>query len=93
MKYQKQKGERIKNCYFRFLEPVEHAKYWYYPHLNDWVDEEKHPEVIGKDCASFERCRSLKAAIRKVNKADVPKGTVFILLSRYVGYDIEIIKR
>lgn len=93
MNYGRKKNTRIKNCYFRFIEPVEYAKYWYYPHLNDWIDEDKHPEVVGRDCASFEQCKSLKSAIRKVNKASVPKGTIFRLVSKYVGYDIRIIKR
>lgn len=94
MKYYKQKGARIKSYGFTCITIYDHgAKYWYYPHLHNWVDDSAHPEVIGKDCASFEPCRSLKAAIRKVNKTSVPKGTVFTLMSRYVGYDIDIVKR
>lgn len=93
MKYQKQKGLRIKRYGTGITIFDNNANYWYYPHLHNWVDENEQPEVVGKDCANYEPCRSLKAAIRKVNKASVPKGTVFTLRSRYVGYDIDIVKR
>ncbi len=95
MKYQKQKGERIKNSRFIGLELLDNSStnYWFYPCINNWADDYVRPELKKRGCQNWEDCYSLKAAIRKVNKADVPKGTVFILLSRYVGYDIEIIKR
>lgn len=93
MKYYKQKGLRIKRYGTGIMIYDSDANYWYYPHLHNWVDDSEHPEVVGKDCANYEPCRSLKAAIRKVNKANVPKGTVFTLTSRYIGYDIDIVKR
>lgn len=39
-------------------------------------------------------CRSLKAAIRHLRKHDeIPKGTVFRLVSKYIGGDIYVVKK
>lgn len=94
MRYQKQKGKRIKNSRFVGISLLDNStNYWFYPCINNWADDYVHPELVKRGSQNWEDCRSLKAAIRKVKKANVPKGTVFILSSRYVGYDIEIIKR
>ena len=94
MKYQKPKGQRIQRYAFSGITIYDNcSRYWYYDHLNNWIDEDLHPEVIGRSCSNYENCKSLKSAIRKVKKASVPKGTVFTLSSHFLGYDIDIVKK
>lgn len=94
IKYNKKRGSRIKNYGFRWIElDYDHIlDYDYYPSLNNWFNSNDPKVNLTMDCSSGEDCHSLKAAIRKVKKANVKKGTKFILVSKYVGYDIEITK-
>lgn len=67
IKYNRPKGYRLKNVGFCFL--------------SKWVlDTGDTSYNLFSSCAP---CKSLRAAIRMVEKADVPIGTKFVLESRY----------
>lgn len=94
IKYNKKRGFRIKNYGFLWieLEPDHIFDYEYYFSLNNWFNSNDPKVNSTMSFSTGEDCHSLKAAIRKVKKANVKKGTKFILVSRYIGYNIEITK-
>lgn len=65
--------------------------WWYYPEIDEWDNETRIKDGM-LYASSHCRCRSLKAAIRKIKKWNVPKGTTFRLYSLYKNKDIIIIK-
>lgn len=90
IKYQAPKGRRIKNHDFCWLE-TENSLYWYVESIKQW----RLFEDIPKNCEYYSTgclCKSLKAAIRRIKKYDLPKGTEFVLVSKWVGHDIYITK-
>jgi len=58
--------------------------WWFNYNTNSW---EQNPKPGDKGYSSHQDCRSVKAFRRKLKKA--PKGVKFILISRWVGYDVE----
>lgn len=90
MKFQKNKGFRSKKG-FLWLSPLD-SFYLYCPELHNWINELSESPKYSSFSTSYEHCRSLKAAIRKINRANVPKGTTFILSSRFYGCDVELKK-
>lgn len=95
----KKRGLRIKNHDFSGLtihSRSEEAKYWFYSVVNNWVDDSKLPRnhpIFKTTHSTHAHPHSLKAAIRMVKNAAVPVGTVFVLVSKWVGHDIYITKR
>lgn len=64
---------------------------YYDPNKKKWV---KRNEWTGYWYPASFPCHSLKAAKRHLKKHDeIPKGTRFRLVSRYIGCDIWLIKR
>lgn len=96
MKFQKGKGHRIKKYGFFGISAIsdDECCYWYCDETRKWLttsELEKATDI--KFASDYLDCKSLKAAVRKIKKSNVPKGTRFTLESRFVGYDIEIIKK
>lgn len=64
-----------------------------------YYDRNKKKWVIEKDCTediypAAYPCRSFKAAKRHLRKHnEIPKGTRFILISQWIGYDRYLTKR
>ena len=93
IRYQAPKGKRIKKQFMWLELDPETTDDWiewvYYLESKEWRKDSyfKLYETYG---SSVCRCRSLKAAIRRIKKWNFPKGTTFMLLSRWVGYDIYI---
>ena len=94
IKYQAQKGYRIKNHDFIGLEVYASECHWYREDLRQWrtIDDVHKDLPPNTWYSSAAPCRSLRAAIRKIKKYDLPKGTKFRLVSIWVGHDIEITK-
>lgn len=92
IQFQAPKGKRIKKQFMDIeldYTTEDWAYWWYYPESHEWrkdSDYKPHETYASNSC----RCRSLKAAIRKIKKWNFPKGTKFRLCSRWVGYDIYI---
>lgn len=87
--YMASKGHRIKNYGFCWIE-YDNSLYWFREDTKQWELNEDIP--IGVASSTGDLCRSLKAAIRKIKKYNVPKGTRFRLVSKWIGYDIYITK-
>ena len=79
LKYNKQKGLRIK---YKFMGFQTYSDLWYNDTLSRW----ENPEWGKYSYSNTEPCRSVKAFRRKLKKC--PKGVEFVLGSRYVGYDV-----
>lgn len=91
IRYQAPRGQRIK-CYgYCGISHEDHLNYSYIPSLKQWVYEEEIPDGVPV-ITNFDDCKSLRCAIRKIKHYNAPKGTKFILESRYVGHDIYITK-
>lgn len=61
--------------------------------LGRWIGRHENPEGCDSLCTMSKPIRSVKAAIRHIRKHDeIPKGARMILVSSFVGYDVEIIK-
>lgn len=82
LKYNAQKRTRINYSFIGFT-TFENG-WWFNHNTNSW---EQNPKVGEKGYSSHQNCRSVKAFRRKLKKA--PKGVKFILVSRWVGYDVE----
>ena len=82
LKYKAQKRTRI-NYRFMGFTTFENG-WWFNYNTNRW---EQNPKAGEKGYSSYQSCRSVKAFRRKLKKA--PKGVKFILVSRWVGYDVE----
>ena len=94
MKFKQCKGHRIKHYGFMGLSAIGDRGWYWYCDNGRWLTTSELNKAEQYHFASdYCDCKSLKAAIRKIKKANVPKGTKFILESRFVGYDIEIIKK
>ena len=66
-------------------------KLYYDPDKKKWVKRE---EYTGNWWPATFRCRSYKAAIRHLKKHnEIPKGTRFRLVSKFVGFDRWITKK
>lgn len=96
IKFQAQKPNRLRNQFFSLefdLCNKDWSDWWYYPKNKEWrkvIGDEvlyKEGDTWGQ---SFCPCRSLKAALRKIKKLNVPKRTVFRLSSKYIGCDVYI---
>lgn len=100
IKYNRPKGHRLKNVGFRFLSSYwdNACSLWWSEEYNKWVlDTDDAPYNFLSSCVP---CKSLRAAIRMVEKADVPNGTRFVLESKYrlnnpygTPFDIILTKR
>jgi hypothetical protein len=82
LKYNAQNRTRIN---YRFMGFTTFENGWWFNHnTNSW---QQNPKAGEKGYSSHQNCRSVKAFRRKLKKA--PKGVKFILVSRWVGYDVE----
>lgn len=93
IQYQAPKGRRIKKQFMWVELDYEPTCSWlswsYYPESNEWRKDsgfKPNETYASSGC----RCRSLKAAIRKIKKWNFPKGTMFRLCSILVGHDVYI---
>lgn len=102
IKYEAQRGCRIKNRFMCLeldwdclLVAGNGMHYRYFPDSDEWrniiVGEGESIFKPGEECwQSWCCCHSLKAALRKIKKWNLPKGTKFRLCSHWVGHDIYI---
>ncbi len=82
LKYNIKRGKRINH---RFIGITTFENDWKFDrNINKWT---KTPEVGEKGYGRHQRCRSVKAFRRKLKTA--PKGVKFILVSRWVGYEVD----
>lgn len=99
--YNARREYRIKSYNFLWLECENHDYVWY-SKSKQWISYKEWLHNSSITDANFEcPCHSLRAAIRRVRQANVPKGTVFRLVHRmykggknpnYTYYDIFITK-
>lgn len=79
------------NKQFWCLETYNYGALYYDYNKKQWVSRE---EYTGKYFPASFPCSSYKAAIRHLKKHDeIPKGTQFKLVSRFVGFDRIITKK
>lgn len=92
--YQRSKGSRIKNSRFFGLdaESQDGYPYWYCEDTKEWYLHKNRPKNYSRLTTSYTGVNSLKSAIRHVKNSNVPKGTKFRLSSKFIGFDIYIIK-
>ena len=93
IKFQAPKGRRIKNNFLWVCldsDTVDNGySYMYFSDSKEWRKDSELKE--GETCASNAcNCRSLKSAVRLIKKWNFPKGTTFILCSRFFGHDVYI---
>lgn len=88
---------KMKTHGFRFLEHCEpyfvafHNELYYDLTKKKWVS---YKEYTGDWYPASFPCRSLKAAKRHLRKHnEIPRGTRFVLVSRYIGYNIYLTKK
>ena len=81
LKYEARKGTRI-NYRFMGFTTFENG-WWFNNNTNKW---EQNPKAGEKGYSSYRDCRTVKAFRRKLKSA--PKGVEFILVSRWVGYNV-----
>jgi len=82
LKYNAQNRTRINYRFIGFT--TFESGWWFNYNTNRW---EQNPKAGDKGYSSHQSCRSVKAFKRKLKKA--PKGVKFILVSRWIGYDVE----
>jgi hypothetical protein len=87
LKYNAKKGQRIKYGYMGFttFDMSVNDGFWYYNKtLKKWEEN-----MVNENCAysSHAPCKSVKAFKRKLKNA--PRGVTFILVSRWVGHDVQ----
>jgi hypothetical protein len=93
IKFQAPKGKRIKKQFICVeldcATTEDWISWWYYPESDEWRKDSyfKPNETHGSSSC---HCRSLKAAIRKIKKWNLPKGTTFKLCSIWVGHNVYI---
>lgn len=81
LKYEARKRTRIN---YRFIGFTTFENGWWFNHnTNKW---EQNPSAGEKGYGSHQDCRTVKAFRRKLKYA--PKGVEFILVSRWVGYNV-----
>jgi hypothetical protein len=81
LKYQARKRTRIN---YRFMGFTTFENGWWFNHnTNKW---DQNPKAGEKGYCSHQDCRTVKAFRRKLKYA--PNGVKFILVSRWVGYDV-----
>ena len=85
MKYQAKKKNRIK---YRFIgiTTIDKDPWWFNEKLNQWENQKNTNKNIDCDYNSHQDCKSVKAFKRKLKKC--PKGVEFILVNKWVGYDV-----
>ena len=89
----KLQGKRKRVYMFMGLENLDNNHLMWSDKLNRWVGLSDQPEGDYCLCSISKPIRSVKAAIRHVRKHDeIPKGARMVLVSNFVGYDVEIIK-
>ena len=108
MKYQAEKGKRIKSSRFRDILPGRKERLWwlqYYDNSGEWLNKDQEKPIWDekgnlkseyKDkriwylSNSGPKVTSLRAFRRRLKEYSeyLPKGTEFILMSRYIGHDI-----
>lgn len=89
IKFQAQKPNRLRNQFVDISYDFENntEQLYYYPDLDKWLEVDARVDLC---CQSYINCRSLKAAKRKIKKWKMPKGTQFVLCSKYFGRDVYI---
>ena len=85
IKYNKPKGQRIKSRFIGIT--TDSSDYWYNYDVKKW-EHVDNSTIGGK--TSHAPCNSVKSFVRKLKK--LPKGIEFILVSKYVGYDVKGIR-
>lgn len=81
LKFDCKKGFRVK---YKFLGMTTFEDGWYFSYdTNSW---QFYPSATAKGYSSHQRCNSVRAFRRKLKSA--PKGVMFILESRWVGYNV-----
>jgi hypothetical protein len=103
--FSKPKGQRIKKSRHRYrplwIEP-ESCTLFFSNKTGEWGELDKIDKSEG--CTStyyamewsgskYKNVWSLKSAIRKIKKWDVPRGTVFIVKTPWVGHEFKITKQ
>ena len=81
VKYEAKKRTRINYCFMGFT--TFESGWWFNYNTNKW---EQNPKAGEKGYSSHQECNSVKAFRRKLKKA--PRGVEFILVSRWVGYNV-----
>ena len=75
------------------LESIGNNRLWWSDTLNKWFDPCNRPDGNYTVSPFKMGVRSVKVAIRHIRKHDeIPKGAKMRLVSRFIGYDIEITK-
>ena len=104
VKHSKPKGKRILKSTHKhrplWIEP-EDSNWWFSHNTNEWIRGIENTDgAISSAYYGIEDSNgkskdvwSLKAAIRKIRKWNVPKDTVFNVSTPYVGYDFKITKQ
>lgn len=94
IKYEKPKGQRINRFFAGMSCKNKYGKtYWYYDKEDKWCTDAEDIGQYRGCCGNHNNnIHTLKTAIRKIKKYSkyMPKGTIFKLSNKYVGYDIEI---
>lgn len=89
----KVQGKRKRVPIFMGLENLDNNHLMWSDTLNRWVSISDCSEGDYPLCSISKPIRSVKAAIRHVRKHDeISKGARMVLVSAFVGYDVEIIK-
>jgi hypothetical protein len=100
VKSDKVKGQRIYSSQHKkrpyHIEPVD-TDLWFNLITGEWgsLGSKAYPmssSYYGMSVHGFKDVWSIKAAKRKINRWNIPKGTKFRVLSPYVGYDFIITK-
>ena len=94
IKYDKPKGQRI-NRYFHGMrcENKDGETYWHYQEEDKWCTDKEDIGQYNGMCGNYNNnIHTFKTAIRKIKQYSkyLPKGTIFKLSNKYVGYDVEI---
>lgn len=100
--HSKPKGQRILKSTHKYsplwIEPEE-SNYWFIHEIGEWSNKIPTDKSFSSIYYSVEHNKggnkdiwSLKAAIRRIKKWNIPKGTVFHVILPYVGHEFKITK-
>ena len=85
MKYQANKRSRINYGFIGIT--TRESGWWYHESTKQWMNHNMpYYESDGKGFSSHQDCNSVRAFRRKLKKC--PKGVKFILVNKWVGYDV-----
>ena len=91
IKFEAPKGRRMKKQFLDIhLDTDNWFEFAYFPESKEWREMGNYRGETYS--CNYCRCRSLKAAIRKIKKWNFPKGTKFRLYSYWRGKDVYITK-